>query len=390
MRSYVVELECTYPGCGEKYSVDEINKLCIKCGRVLYARYDIESVKKSMSKEDLINRDPNMWRYFEMMPVKDPKNVICLGEGFTPIFRAENLGKIEGYTDLHIKDEGLNPTASFKARGMSAALSKAKELGIKNVTMPSAGNAAGAMAAYAAAGNLDAHVFMPKDAPIMNQKESILAGASLNLIDGLINDAGRLSNEFAEKENLFDVSTLKEPYRQEGKKTMGYEIAEQFGWELPDSIIYPTGGGTGIVGMWKAFDEMESLGWIGSKRPKMFTIQATGCAPIVKAFEENTQHAELWENASTKAAGMRVPVAVGDYLILQALRESGGGVAAIEDEDMIDNMKLIASTQGILPAPEGAATYVGLNKLVSEKKIDKDEKILLMNTGSAFKYFELM
>ena len=356
----------------------------------LYARYDINAAKKAVSKEDLIHRDPNMWRYFEMMPVKDPKNVITLGEGFTPIFHAENLGRVEGYSNLYIKDEGLNPTASFKARGLSAALSKAKELGVKKVTMPSAGNAAGAMAAYAAAGNLQAHVFMPNDAPIMNQKESELAGASLNLIDGLINDAGRISNEFADKENLFDVSTLKEPYRQEGKKTMGYEIAEQFKWDLPDTIVYPTGGGTGIVGMWKAFKEMEELGWIGSKRPKMFSVQAVGCAPIIKAFEENTMHAELWENASTKAAGMRVPVAVGDYLILEALRESGGGVAAIEDEDMIHNMRLIASKQGILPAPEGAATYVGLNQLVKEGKVDKDEKILLMNTGSAFKYFELM
>ena len=390
MRSFVVNLECTYPGCGEEYSVDELNKLCIKCGRVLYARYDINAAKKAISKEDLIHRDPNMWRYFEMMPVKDPKNVITLGEGFTPIFHAENLGEVEGYSNLYIKDEGLNPTASFKARGLSAALSKAKELGVTKVTMPSAGNAAGAMAAYAAAGNLQAHVFMPNDAPIMNQKESELAGASLNLIDGLINDAGRISNEFADKENLFDVSTLKEPYRQEGKKTMGYEIAEQFKWNLPDTIVYPTGGGTGIVGMWKAFNEMEELGWIGSKRPKMFSVQAVGCAPIIKAFEENTMHAELWENASTKAAGRRVPVAVGDYLILEALRESGGGVAAIEDEDMIHNMRLIASKQGILPAPEGAATYVGLNQLVIEGKVDKDEKILLMNTGSAFKYFELM
>ena len=390
MRSFVVNLECTYPGCGEEYSVDELNKLCIKCGRVLYARYDINAAKKAVSKEDLIHRDPNMWRYFEMMPVKDPKNVITLGEGFTPIFHAENLGRVEGYSNLYIKDEGLNPTASFKARGLSAALSKAKELGVKKVTMPSAGNAAGAMAAYAAAGNLQAHVFMPNDAPIMNQKESELAGASLNLIDGLINDAGRISNEFADKENLFDVSTLKEPYRQEGKKTMGYEIAEQFKWDLPDTIVYPTGGGTGIVGMWKAFKEMEELGWIGSKRPKMFSVQAVGCAPIIKAFEENTMHAELWKTASTKAAGMRVPVAGGDYLILEALRESGGGVAAIEDEDMIHNMRLIASKQGILPAPEGAATYVGLNQLVKEGKVDKDEKILLMNTGSAFKYFELM
>ena len=231
MKSYVIDLECTYPGCDERYSVDEINKLCLKCGRVLYARYDIEEAKKNFTKEDLVNRDPNMWRYFEMMPVKDSENVICLGEGFTPIFEAKNLGEVEGYSNLYIKDEGLNPTGSFKARGLSAALSKAKELGIKKVTMPSAGNAAGAMAAYAAAGNLEAHVFMPKDAPVMNQKESILAGASLNLIDGLINDAGRISNEFADKENLFDVSTLKEPYRQEGKKTMGYEIAEQFDWE---------------------------------------------------------------------------------------------------------------------------------------------------------------
>jgi len=262
----------------------------------------------------LPGRPANMWRYFELMPVKDEANVVTLGEGFTPIFPADRLGRDMGCKNLYIKDEGLNPTASFKARGLSAAVSKAKELGLTALTMPSAGNAAGSLAAYAAKAGMEAHIFMPRDAPRANQIEVDITGANLTLIDGLITDAGRLSRQAAQDKGLFDVSTLQEPYRVEGKKTMGYEIAEQMDWTLPDAIIYPTGGGTGIVGMWKAFEEMEELGWIDGKRPKMFCVQSEGCAPIVRAFREGAEFAEPWENAETMAAGIRVPAAIGDYL----------------------------------------------------------------------------
>ena len=283
MKSFLTHLECTY--CGREHSAETAHRLCTECGKVLYARYDLEGAAAALRREDLAGRPANMWRYFEVMPVRSEANVLTLGEGFTPIFEADRLGGRLGFERLLIKDEGLNPTGSFKARGMSAAVSKAKELGITKITMPSAGNAAGATAAYAARGGISAHVFMPKDAPEAAQKESLQFGARLTLVDGLISDAGQLSRAMAEEHGLFDMSTLQEPYRAEGKKTMGYEIAEQMGWSLPDAIVYPTGGGTGIVGMWKAFAEMEAMGWIGPERPKMFCVQAEGCAPIVRAFE---------------------------------------------------------------------------------------------------------
>jgi threonine synthase len=331
-----------------------------------------------------------MWRYFEMMPVRDEKNVVTLGEGFTPIFKAERLGAHMGARNLSIKDEGLNPTASFKARGLGAAVSKAKELGITKLTMPSAGNAAGAMTSYAAKAGMEAYVFMPKDAPEANQKEVRITGGHLNLVEGLINDAGRLSGEKARELGLFDVSTLREPYRVEGKKTMGYEIAEQMGWTLPDAILYPTGGGTGIVGMWKAFAEMEALGWIDSKRPRMFAVQAEGCAPIVKAFREGTRHAALWQNATTVAAGIRVPVAVGDYLILEAVRDSGGGALTVSDAEALAYMGVVASREGMFICPEGAATAAALEKLLADGTLSEDDSILLLNTGSGLKYLELL
>ena len=317
MKSYLTHLECTY--CHATYPADEVIRLCAECSKVLYPRYDLAGARDALNPDELKNRPANMWRYFEVMPVLDEANVITLGEGFTPIFKAERLGDKIGASAVYIKDEGLNPTASFKARGLSAAVSKAKELGITKLTMPSAGNAAGAMAAYAAKGGMEAYVFMPKDAPKANQIEVSISGGDLTLIDGLISDAGVLSRKRAAEEGLFDVSTHQEPYRVEGKKTMGYEIAEQSDWELPDAIIYPTGGGTGIVGMWKAFAEMEEMGWIGPKRPKMYAVQAEGCAPIVRAFREGTEFAEPWENAQTMAAGIRVPGAIGDYLILGAI-----------------------------------------------------------------------
>ena len=388
MKSYLKHLECTY--CGLIHSVHEPNRLCVDCGKVLYPRYDIEKARLEINKENLKVRDSNMWRYFEMMPVLDFKNVVTLGEGFTPILSASRLSERLGCQDIVIKDEGVNPTASFKARGLSAAVSKAKELGITKLTMPSAGNAAGAMSSYAARAGLEGYVFMPQDAPYSNQKEVDITGGRLTLIDGLISDAGVLSREKAAEMNLFDVSTLQEPYRVEGKKTMGYEIAEQLSWELPDVIIYPTGGGTGIVGMWKAFEEMESLGWIGSKRPRMFAVQSDGCAPIVKAFIEGKEFADMWEDASTMASGIRVPAAIGDYLILQALRDSNGGALTVSDNEIIKMMSIVASLEGMFVCPEGAATAVALDKLLIDGLVKDNEKVLLLNTGSGLKYLDVL
>ena len=388
MKSYLKHLECTY--CGLIHSVHEPNRLCVDCGKVLYPRYDIEKARLEVNKENLKVRDSNMWRYFEMMPVLDFKNVVTLGEGFTPILSASRLSERLGCQDIVIKDEGVNPTASFKARGLSAAVSKAKELGITKLTMPSAGNAAGAMSSYAARAGLEGYVFMPQDAPYSNQKEVDITGGRLTLIDGLISDAGVLSREKAAEMNLFDVSTLQEPYRVEGKKTMGYEIAEQLSWELPDVIIYPTGGGTGIVGMWKAFEEMELLGWIGSKRPRMFAVQSDGCAPIVKAFIEGKEFADMWEDASTMASGIRVPAAIGDYLILQALRDSNGGALTVSDNEIIKMMSIVASLEGMFVCPEGAATAVALDKLLIDGLVKDNDKVLLLNTGSGLKYLDVL
>ena len=388
MKSYLKHLECTY--CGLIHSVHEPNRLCVDCGKVLYPRYDIEKARLEINKENLKVRDSNMWRYFEMMPVLDFKNVVTLGEGFTPILSASRLSERLGCQDIVIKDEGVNPTASFKARGLSAAVSKAKELGITKLTMPSAGNAAGAMSSYAARAGLEGYVFMPQDAPYSNQKEVDITGGRLTLIDGLISDAGVLSREKAAEMNLFDVSTLQEPYRVEGKKTMGYEIAEQLSWELPDVIIYPTGGGTGIVGMWKAFEEMELLGWIGSKRPRMFAVQSDGCAPIVKAFIEGKEFADMWKDASTMASGIRVPAAIGDYLILQALRDSNGGALTVSDDEIIKMMSIVASLEGMFVCPEGAATAVALDKLLIDGLVKDNDKVLLLNTGSGLKYLDVL
>ena len=388
MKSYLSHLECTY--CHETYSSGELHRTCDDCGKVLYPRYDLEAARSGFDRGALRDRLPNMWRYFEMMPVLDEANVVTLGEGYTPIFKAERLGKDMGCSALYIKDEGLNPTASFKARGLSAAVSKAKELGVTRLTMPSAGNAAGAMTSYAAKAGMEAYIFMPRDAPAANQKEVVITGGKLTLVDGLITDAGRISGEKAEELGLFDISTLREPYRVEGKKTMGYEIAEQSGWTLPDVILYPTGGGTGIVGMWKAFEEMEALGWIGGDRPKMFAIQSEGCAPIVKAFREGAEFAEMWPNASTLAAGIRVPAAIGDYLILQALRDSGGGAATVTDDEILINLKRVGTLEGMFICPEGAALVAALEKLLADGTLSPDENILILNTGSGLKYLDMI
>ena len=388
MKSFLTNLECTY--CGIELSADEPHRTCPDCGKVLYPRYDLQSASAALKREDLKERPPNMWRYFEVMPVLDEANVVTLGEGFTPIFKTDRLATDTGCSSLFIKDEGLNPTASFKARGLGAAVSKAKELGITKLTMPSAGNAAGAMTAYAAKAGMEAYVFMPKDAPEANRIEVEISGANLELVDGYITDAGRISAQRAEELGLFDVSTLREPYRVEGKKTMGYEIAEQMGWTLPDVILYPTGGGTGIVGMWKAFSEMETMGWIDSKRPKMFAVQSEGCAPIVRAFNEGTEFAEPWENPDTLAAGIRVPAAIGDYLILQALRESGGGAITVSEEEILSDMRAVASLEGMFICPEGAAIVAALRKLLADGTLSPDESILLLNTGSGLKYLDMI
>ncbi len=381
-------IECT--SCKKIFSKDEILKLCPvdNCGKVLFPKYDLNIEKSRKSIDDLKNREPNMWRYKEFLPVNYEENIISLGEGFTPIIDAKNLAYDIGIKKLLIKDESLNPTSSFKARGLSAAVSKAKELGIKKFSIPTAGNAGGALSAYAAKGNLESYVFMPKDAPQANKTEVKYFGSNLELIDGYINDAGKRSLEQSSNLNLFDVSTLKEPYRVEGKKTMGYEIAEQLNWNLPDHIIYPTGGGTGIIGIWKAFEELSEIGMIESDLPKMICVQADGCSPVVDAYLKGKKHAELFENPETIAAGMRVPIAVGDYLIINSVIESNGTALKINDKDMVNGVKKMSSKEGIFCAPEGGSIVSAAIKLISSNFIKPNETVLLLNTGSGYKYLE--
>jgi threonine synthase len=386
-KSALSHLECTYTG--EVVEADKPVRLS-PAGKVLFARYDLEAAARTLTREALKGRPATMWRYAEIMPVRSASNIVSLGEGFTPLLPAPRLGRAAGCPRLMIKDEGLNPTGSFKARGLSAAVSRARELGLAKLTMPSAGNAAGAMAAYCAAAGMEAHVFMPKDAPAANQQECLAYGAHLTLVDGYITDAGKLSARAAEELGLFDVSTLREPYRAEGKKTMGLEIAEQLGWELPDVIVYPTGGGTGIVGMWKAFEELERMGWIGPARPRMVVVQAEGCAPIVRAFEQGKEFADPFPNPKTLAAGIRVPAAIGDYLVLRAVRQSGGTAVTVTDREILDAVGEMARLEGIFAAPEGGATLAGLRKLRAAGKIGQDERVLLLNTGSALKYMDVL
>jgi threonine synthase len=331
-----------------------------------------------------------MWRYREMMPLLPGDVPVTLGEGFTPLFHAQRLGATLGLQQLYIKDESLNPTNSFKARGQSAAITRAKALGAHTIALPTAGNAGNAAAAYSAAAGLECHVFIPKDAKQPFIDECRLYGAEVTLVDGLITDAGKMAAEKGKPLGWYDVSTLKEPYRVEGKKTMGYELAEQFKWTLPDWIIYPTGGGTGLVGMWKAFDELEAIGWIGRKRPKMVSVQASGCAPIVRAFEQGTEKAVPWENAHTAADGLRVPRAIGDFLILQAVRDSGGTALAVTDADMVRDMVAIGSHEGVSAAPEGGAALAAIRLLVRDQKIQPDHTVVLFNTGGALKYLDVL
>jgi threonine synthase len=354
----------------------------------LLVRYDLERAAMTLKKESLASRRADLWRYREVLPVENDNNIISLGEGWTPLLRVPRLERRVGIQELYIKDESQNPTQSFKARGMATAVSMAKELGVKKLAVPSAGNAAGALAAYAARAGLKSFIFMPRDTPRANVVECEQTGAQLTLMDGLITDCGAEVGRRKEKEGWFDVSTLKEPYRVEGKKTLGYELAEQMEWRLPDVIIYPTGGGTGLIGMWKAFDEMERMGWIGSKRPRMVTVQAEGCAPIVRAFEEGNRFADEFPNAATTASGLRVPKAIGDFLILDALRASGGSAVAVSDEELIAATREIGTVEGVFCAPEGAACLPALKKLIEAGEVNKRERVVLFNTGAGVKYME--
>jgi len=385
--SYLTHLECTK--CGKEFDADKLQTVCDTCGKPLFARYDLEAVAEAVSPGDFVGREATMWRYWELLPVKDRENVVSLGEGWTPLTAARRLGEAVGVPDLMVKDEGIIPTGTFKARGLSMAVSKAKELGIKRLALPSAGNAAGAMTAYGARAGMESYVFMPEDAPKVNMVECQAVGAKVVLVKGLIGDCGRLVSQGTKEMGWFPLSTLKEPYRVEGKKTMGIEVAEQLGWELPDVIVYPTGGGTGIIGMWKAFDEMESLGWIGSERPRMVSIQAEGCAPIPKAFDEGKEESEPWEGAHTIAPGIRVPHALGDFLILNAVRESGGVAMAVSDDDIMEAVNLMARKEGLFACPEGAATLAGLSRMIEEGTVDGGERVVLFNTGSGLKYTDL-
>ena len=331
-----------------------------------------------------------MWRYRELMPVRDEANLVSLGEGMTPLLRAERLGRAYGFERLFIKEEGLNPTGTFKARGMSAAVSRARELGLRSLAAPSAGNAAAALAAYGAKAGIETWVFMPADAPEINKIESAVCGARVFLVEGLISDAAKIVQQAGPKHGWFDFSTLKEPYRVEGKKTMGFELAEQFDWQLPDAIIYPTGGGTGMIGMWKAFEELEQLGWIGKERPKMISVQAAGCAPIVQALQEGKAESESWKEARTVAAGLRVPHPFADYLILRAIRESGGTAIAVSDDEILDCIREVARLEGLFVCPEGAAAVAAFKHLAARGYLRPEQRVVLFNTGSGIKYAELV
>lgn len=385
--SFVTHLACS--SCGERHEANVIQTVCKKCGKPLFVKYDHEKIKETVTRRELVGREATMWRYWELLPVRKRENKVSLGEGWTPLTPTKKLGKELGVHDLWIKDEGIIPTASFKARGLSMAISMAKELGITRVALPSAGNAAGAMSAYGARAGMEVYVFMPKDAPRVNMIECQIVGAKVILVDGLISDAGKLVKDGIDEMNWFNVATLGEPYRIEGKKTMGIEVAEQFDWEVPDLIIYPTGGGTGIIGMWKVFDELEELGWIGSKRPRMVSVQAEGCSPIVLAYEAGEKESKFFEGASTKAAGLRVPKALGDFLVLNAARESGGKCIAVSDEEIMDSVAQISKAEGLFPCPEGAATLAALKKMIANGEIDKTERVVLFNTGSGLKYTNL-
>ncbi|MDD9890377.1 MAG: threonine synthase [Gammaproteobacteria bacterium] len=381
--TFVTHLECSYTG--KKYPANELHGLS-EAGKPLLVRYDLDALSRAISKQDLLNRAPEFWRYREFLPVRKSENVVRLGEVMTPILPANNLQKELACGEILIKDEGRLPTGSFKARGLALAVAMAKELGVKCMAMPTNGNAGAALAAYCSRAGIDTYVFCPEDTPEVNIEEIAFQGARTFLANGYINDCGKIVGEGKEIMGWFDTSTLKEPYRIEGKKTMGLELAEQMDWSLPDVILYPTGGGTGLIGMWKAFNELEAIGWIGSKRPRMVAVQAEGCAPIVKAFEEGERHAEPWQDAATIAAGIRVPAAVGDFLILDAVRESNGFAVAVSDAAINAAHQECARKEGILLCPEGAATLAALKQELKSGRIKSDEQVMLFNCATGLKY----
>ena len=385
--STLTHLECSI--CGARHECDELQTICRECGRALFARYDLAAAKQTLTRGGLGGREASMWRYAEVMPASELAGAVSLGEGMTPLLAAPRLGAELGCGDLLVKDEGGNPTGSFKARGIAAAMAMAKRLGVTDVGMPTAGNAGSAAAAYCAHSGITAHVAMPADTPAAIIQEVLNLGADLQLIDGLINDAGRLIAEGCREHGWFEMSTLKEPYRVEGKKTMGYELWEQLDGELPDVVLYPTGGGTGLIGMWKAFAELEEMGLIGSERPRMYVVQSDGCAPIVRAWNNGDERAEPWEDAATVAPGIRVPAPFADDLILQTLRESGGTAVAVPDEAIIPSMRRFGRLEGIDACPEGASTLIGLELLLADGSIEHGERIVLFNTGTGLKHPEL-
>jgi threonine synthase len=385
--SFLSELECS--GCSAKYPFDRIHTYCPDCQSPLLARYDLDGVRAQLDREAVRNRPRGMWRWHELLPVQNPQNFVYLGEGDTALLHLPRLGASLGLSRLFVKDESTNPTGSFKARGLAAAVSKAKELGIRKVIIPTAGNAGGAMAAYAARADLEAAIYMPRDTPRANIEESRIAGAEVVLVDGLISDAAGMVGEKARADGWFDVSTFKEPYRVEGKKIMGYELAEAFDWTLPEVIFYPTGGGTGLVGMWKAFAELEALGWLAeTRRPRLVAVQADGCAPVVRAFETGAAFCDFWTNAHTLASGLRVPKSFADALILNDLRESQGTAVAVSDQAILEAQRELGRLEGIFSAPEGAATLAALKELVRQSWIRPDERVVLFNTGSGLKYLD--
>ena len=387
--SYFTHLECSVPCSAGPYDPRVEQHLCT-CGAPLLARYDLDAAR-AWRKESLTGREPTMWRYRELMPLFEGQRSLTLGEGWTPLVHAKRLGEALGLARLFVKDESLNPTNSFKARGLAAAVTKASHLGAKVLSIPSAGNAANAMAAYAAAAGIEAKVFMPQDVKVPFIRECELYGAEINLVDGLITDAGRVAAEKGKPLGWYDVSTLKEPYRIEGKKTMAYELGEQLNWQFPDWIIYPTGGGTGMVGMWKAFEEMERIGWKApGRRPKMVSVQAEHCAPIVRAFEQGQERSEMWQNARTLADGLRVPKAIGDFLVLRAVRESGGTAIAVSDRDMVHDMRELGSKEGISAAPEGGAALHALRVLLRQGLVKASDTVVVFNTGGALKYLDVL
>ncbi|WKZ36070.1 MAG: threonine synthase [Anaerolineales bacterium] len=385
--SYLVDLTCS--NCGKHFFINEVHTFCPDCQATLISNYDLNAVRREVDRDGIHARPKGMWRWHEMLPVQNPENIVSLGEGDTPLLSIPRVGKELGLANLLVKDESSNPTGSFKARGLCAAISRAKELGVKKVIIPTAGNAGGAMAAYAARAGLRALIYMPNDTPTANIQESRIAGAEVILVEGLISDAAGMAGVKAREEGWFDVSTFKEPYRAEGKKIMGYELAEAFNWTLPDVILYPTGGGTGLVGMWKAFAEMEALGWLAdTKRPRMVSVQADGCAPIPRAFHAGASFCDFWPGAQTVASGLRVPKSFADRIILANIRESNGTAIAVSDEALIHAQKKLAAMEGIFAAPEGAACLAALEELVRQKWVKPDERIVIFNTGSGLKYLD--